>query len=1075
VTRSRVCAPALVRLGAAAVAAFTLSALAAPAQTLTDGRFAVDTVASLPPYTPVGIAFAPDGRIFFWQKSGVVRIVKNGALLATPFADISDHVNNFHDRGLLGLALDPAFDANGYVYLFYVYEGGGNTADSGPKTGRLTRIQADPANPDHALLGETVILGSVGTPPCSIQPIGADCLGFDADTHTADTVRFADDGTLFLSIGDGAPFAQADPLALRAQSLDHYEGKILRIRPDGTAPSDNPFYDGSDSIRSRVYSFGLRNPFRFTLEPTSGEPVIGDVGWNQREEINFGKGKNFGWPCYEGELARPEYAALSPACAALPAAAVTFGAYTYDHAVLGSTAVGGPVYSASVYPTEYQGAYFFADYSADWIRYGRLDASGVLQNVQLFGSEMGGPVDLELGPDGSLYYVAFNTGQLRRIRFAQGSAPSAAASAKPDSGYSPLAVQFSSLGSSSPDGGPLSYRWDFGDGSSSTAANPSHTYNASGLRTFNAQLTATRQGVSASASVRVVVGSLPPTVSITQPASGLAVHPGDTVSFAGTASDPDEILPPSAFVWQVLLHHENHIHVEGTVGGTQGSFVVVDHGTGTYYYELVLTVKDSSGLATTQKVRTAIVTSQATYRINAGGSAYVDTLGQFWSADQGFNTGQAASTSDPIADPNAPLYQSERWDPPGAPELSYDLPVANGSYRVNLYFAEFYPGAAFVGGRVFDVSIEGTKILQNLDIFAEVGFEKPLVKSFTTTVSDGVLNILFSHVVENPKISAIEVIRLSTAPPPTPPPAGIRVNAGGPAFTDSSGTAWEADRNFNTGNAFTSAQPWTGPNAPLYGTTRWDPAGAPEMSYSFPVTPGTYTVTLHFAEIYFTAVGSRVFDVYIDGTKVLDKLDIVQEVGPMAPLVKSFTVNQTGSSLTISFVHQVENPTISGIEILPSSLPPPPPAPAEIRVNAGGPAFTDASGTAWEADRNFNTGNAFTSAQPWTGPNAPLYGTERWDPPGAPEMSYSFPVTPGTYRVTLHFAEIYLTAVGSRVFDVYIDGTKVLDRLDIVQEVGPMAPLVKSFTVNQTGSSLTISFVHQVENPTVSGIEILRQ
>jgi len=905
-------AAALVRLGAASVAAFTLSASTAPAQTLTDGRFEVDRVASLSRFTPVGMAFAPDGRIFFWQKSGVVHIVKDGAVLATPFADISDHVNNVHDRGLLGLALDPAFDSNGYVYLLYVYEEGGNSADGGPKTGRLTRIQADSANPDRAVPGETVILGSVGTPPCSSQPAGADCIGFDIDSHTAGSLRFARDGTLFLSLGDGAAYVQADPLALRAQNLDHYEGKILRIRPDGTTPPDNPFYDGSDSIRSRVYSFGLRNPFRFTLEPTSGEPVIADVGWNEREEINFGKGKNFGWPCYEGELARPEFAALSPSCAALPAAAVTFGAYTYDH-TFGQTAIGGPVYSASVYPVEYQGAYFFADYSADWIRYGRLDASGMLQNVQLFGSAMGGPVDLQQGPDGSLYYVAFNAGELRRIRFAQGSVPSAIASAKPDSGYAPLAVQFSSVGSSSPDGGPLSYQWDFGDGSSSTAANPMHAYTSSGVRTFNARLTAsTQQGVSSSASVSVVVGSLPPAVSIARPASGLTVHPGDTVSFAGTASDPDEILPPSAFVWQVLLHHENHIHVEGTVGGTQGSFVVEDHGTGTFYYELLLTVTDSSGLATTQSVRTAIVTNQATYRINAGGAAYVDTLGQLWSADQGFNTGQSAATSDPIADPNAPLYQSERWDPPDAPELSYDLPVANGSYRVNLYFAEIYSGTAFVGGRVFDVSIEGTKVLQNLDIFAEVGFDKPLVESFTTTVSDGVLDILFSHGVENPKISAIEVIPVSTAPPPSV----LRVNAGGPAFTDSSGNAWQADRNFNTGDTFTSTQPWTGPNAPLYGTERWDPATAPELSYSFPVTPGTYTVTLHFSELYFTTVDARVFDVYIDGTKVLDKLDIVKEVGPMAPLVEPFTVNETGSLLTISFVHQIENPKISGIEIV---------------------------------------------------------------------------------------------------------------------------------------------------------------
>src|SRR5262249_56172071 len=152
--------------------------------------------------------------------------------------------------------------------------------------------------------------------------------------------------------------------------------------------------------------------------------------------------------------------------------------------------------------------------------------------------------------------------------------------------------------------------------------------------TFNAQLTATTlQSVSASANVNVVVGGLPPTVWSTRPSSGLAVPPRDTVTFAGTASDPDEILPPSAFVWQVLLHHENHIHVEGTVVGTEGSFVVEDHGIGTYYYELLLTVTDSSGLATTQGVRTAIVTNPATYRINAGGPAYLDTPCPFLSAD----------------------------------------------------------------------------------------------------------------------------------------------------------------------------------------------------------------------------------------------------------------------------------------------------------------------------------------------------------------------------------------------------------------------------------------------------------
>jgi glucose/arabinose dehydrogenase len=1061
---------------AAAVFVALLVPLPSTGQTLTDSQFAVDTVVSLPPFTPVGIRFAPDGRMFVWQKSGIVRIYKDGALLPTPFLDISDHVNNDHDRGMLGLALDPAFDANGYLYLSYVYEGGGNPNDTGPKTGRVTRVRADPANPDQMLSGsETVLLGTIATPPCSSSPAGSDCIGFDSDSHSAGTLRFATDGTLFISLGDGAGYTQADPLALRAQSLDSLNGKILRINPDGSAPPDNPFYDGTSSNRSKVYSYGLRNPFRFALEPTSGEPVMGDVGWSSFEEVDFGRGKNFGWPCYEGEVQRSEYAAISQLCEAMPASAVTFGAYTYDHAV-GQTVIGGVVYDALIYPAAYQGRYFFADYSADWLYYGQLDASGVLQNVQLFGTSMGGLVDLELGPDGSLYYAAFNVGEVRRIRYTL-AAPNAVASAKPASGLPPLFVQFSSVGSTSPDGTPLSYSWNFGDGTTSTAANPTHTYTTTGVVAYNPQLTVTTtSGARAEASTRVVVGSRPPTASITSPADGVVVHVGDTVSFTGTGSDPEDgILADTSFFWQVLLHHDNHVHVESTVSGRSGSFAVQDHGTGTFYYELVLTVTDSSGLAASASASTSIVTAAATWRINAGGPAYTDTLGQRWSADTGFNTGNAASTPDPIADPNGVLYQSERWDPPAAPELSYNLPVTNGSYRVNLYFAEIYPGAAFVGGRVFNVSIEGTLVLQNLDIFKEVGFQKPLVKSFVIPVNDGVLDIAFEHVVENPKISAIEVIPTTTPPPPPPTNALFRVNAGGVAFTDASGNAWTADANFNTGNTATSSTAWTGANPQLYSTERWDPPDAPELAYTFPVSPGTYTVNLHFAEIYSgTAfVGGRQFDVYINGSKRLDHLDIFAEVGFMAPLVKTFTVTTTGSPIVISFAHQIENPKISGIEILASSALPPPAT--ATRVNAGGAAFTDASGNAWAADANYNTGNTATSSTAWTGANPQLYSTERWDPPDAPELAYSFPVSPGTYTVNLHFAEIYAgTAfVGGRQFDVFINGTKVLDHLDIFAEVGFMQPLVKTFTVTVTGSPIVISFVHEIENPKISGIEII--
>jgi hypothetical protein len=307
------------------------------------------------------------------------------------------------------------------------------------------------------------------------------------------------------------------------------------------------------------------------------------------------------------------------------------------------------------------------------------------------------------------------------------------------------------------------------------------------------------------------------------------------------------------------------------------------------------------------------------------------------------------------------------------------------------------------------------------------------------------------------------------------------VNAGGAAFVDASGNSWSADGNFNTGHTANTAT-WSGPNGALYATERWDDSTAPELSYAFPVPAGSYTVRLHFAEIYGGAafVGGRQFDVYINGTKVLDHLDIFKEVGFLAPLVKTFTVDASGGQVKIDFVHQVENPKIAGIEILPAggTQPPPPPPPSTAtRVNAGGSAFVDASGNSWVADRSYNTGNAATAATSWTGANPQLYGTERWDPASTPELAYTFPVTAGTYKVNLHFAEIYsgTAFVGGRVFDVFINGTKVLDRLDVFAQVGFMKPLVKSFTVNVPGSQLTISFGHQVENPKISGIEIVPQ
>ena len=165
---------------------------AAAADTFSDSGFATERIATVPPYTLVGMAFAPDGRLFVWQKNGVVRVIKNGQLLSTPFIDLSAKVNTFDDRGFWGLAFDPQFASNGRVYMSYTFENGGNPNSSAPRTARLTRVTANPANPDTALPGsEVTILGSVGTPPCSAYPANADCIGSDGGSHTLGSLHFA--------------------------------------------------------------------------------------------------------------------------------------------------------------------------------------------------------------------------------------------------------------------------------------------------------------------------------------------------------------------------------------------------------------------------------------------------------------------------------------------------------------------------------------------------------------------------------------------------------------------------------------------------------------------------------------------------------------------------------------------------------------------------------------------------------------------------------------------------------------------------------------------------------------------
>ncbi len=568
----------------------------AQAETFSDPGFTAEVVTTLPPFLPVGVTWASDGRMFIWQRNGVIRIYKNGQLLPTPFLDISPNVNQFDDRGLLGLALHPNFLVNGYVYVSYVREDGGNINDSSPKIGRLSRFTADPLNTDVALANSETILLTIPNV---------------AHNHTVGTLRFGADGKLFMGHGDDSTSGFADVHAFVAQDLTDLRGKILRLNEDGTAPGDNPFDDGTNSITSKVYAYGLRNPFRFTLHPVSGEPYFGDVGWNTWEELGRGRGKNFGWPCYEGVGPQPLYQTTFPSqCAPLTPSVVTAPLLSYPHPgtppaagapITGNSVTGGPFYTATLYPELYRGNWFITDYVAGWIMRMVFDGAGNLTSTVPFATGLSGPVDMELGPDGLLYYVSIVTGQIKRIRY---NGPSAVATATPSSGLSPLSVNFSSAGSSDPNSSPLTYLWDFGDGQTAPAPDPIHTYVSATVQTFTATLTVTNNtSQSAAATVKVTVGSRPPTATIQAPLNGTSVLPGQTIAYQGSATDPEDgVIPSAGLSWIILLHHNDHTHTQLFTTGPTGSVLIQNHGVGTYAYEFQLTATDASGLTHTTSV-----------------------------------------------------------------------------------------------------------------------------------------------------------------------------------------------------------------------------------------------------------------------------------------------------------------------------------------------------------------------------------------------------------------------------------------------------------------------------------------
>lgn len=427
------------------LAAALVVSLPSPAQALPPG-FGVETVAN-GLQRPTDMAFASNGTIYVAEMAGRIRTITNGNVAAQPFIDMTPQVNLSSNRGLLGMALHPDFPNTPYIYVSYAYDppetanfGGASGRDgSGQRVARLSRITADSGtnyvtavqNSEVVLVGNASTWDNIADPSAGQDNFDQgwtcyedftangiatqDCMPADGQSHSTGAVAFGPDGSLYFSNGDAASYNAVDPRAARAADLDSLAGKIMRIDPvSGQGLADNPFYDGNPSSnRSKVVNLGLRNPFRFTIDPNSGELWIGDVGWTAWEEMNTGTGQDFGWPCFEGgfnvSLQTGGYRDLPSCVTYYPTANATPPTVSWNREGTTGAAIAGPTYVGGSYPPEFDGARFYGDYTKGWIRYQLADGS-----TADFATGVPTMVDLELGPAGNLHVVDFLGGAIRR-------------------------------------------------------------------------------------------------------------------------------------------------------------------------------------------------------------------------------------------------------------------------------------------------------------------------------------------------------------------------------------------------------------------------------------------------------------------------------------------------------------------------------------------------------------------------------------------------------------------------------------------------------------------------------------
>lgn len=555
----------------------------------------------------IAVQFLPDGRMLLAQKNGFFRIAEP-PLYNNPVTYMQiTNIDGSQERGVTSVELDPDFATNGFFYVYY--------SPASPQNFRVSRFQhqenSGGLTSTGNLLSETVIWQDPN--------IYVGCC------HFGGGMDIGPDGKLYLCTGEISSSSDVP-------FLDNAYGKIIRTELDGSVPIDNPYNDGAGPNYDYIWAYGLRNPFRAFWDSTYGQFYVGEVGGNNqalaREEVHIASaGSNLGWPFCEGDncnFPSGQFPAdYSP---------VLFS-YGHNGPFPGGAIIGGPVYRGSMFPSQYQGSLFIGDYVQNVVRVLELDLSGtIVLNDFVWHTNPGLIVDMRAAPDGSMILVDL-LGNIKRVTYsASNTAPSCDSIAVlPDAAA--IGTNISASASvSDVDGDPISWTWDFGDGTSFTGnlsgtgslnvPQQNHVFSTSGV--FPVSLSLDDGTTITNCPVQPVEIGSAPTATIDYPADGSLFNAGDLISFGGSGFDPNGSLTAANFTWEVMFLHNEHVHPElpQTSGFTQGNFQIPLDGhdyTDSTGYEIRLQVTDAEGLHGYDTVRVYPNKTQITFVTNPPG------------------------------------------------------------------------------------------------------------------------------------------------------------------------------------------------------------------------------------------------------------------------------------------------------------------------------------------------------------------------------------------------------------------------------------------------------------------------